>query len=164
MYGNRTDRVVNPDHFIEELHGKNDYESAGQSDQRCPERVHRVASRRNSDQACQRSVKGHGHIRLPIAEPGKEHGRQGCHRGSKVGIEEHQRSAADQRIAVHAHGGCAVESEPAEPENEYAQCGNGQVVTEDGPRFPVLPILSDTGAQDLRTDQSAYTADHMNSR
>ena len=36
--------------------------------------------------------------------------------------------ADDQLVGVHAYGGGTVEAEPAEPENEHAQSGKGQVV------------------------------------
>ena len=48
--------------------------------------------------------------------------------GGHVGVEEHQTGADDQLVGVHAYGGGTVEAEPAEPENEHAQSGKGQVV------------------------------------
>ena len=66
-----------------------------------------------------------------------------------------------QLIGVHAHGGSAVEAEPAEPQDEHAQRGEGQVVAQDGPGLAVLAVLADAGPKDLGADQRADAADHV---
>ena len=47
----------------------------------------------------------------------------------------------------YAHRAAGIESEPADPEDEDAQRGDGQIVPEDGPGFPVLVF------PDARADQ-----------
>ena len=58
--------------------------------------------------------------------------------------------------------GSAVESVPAEPENEYAEGAESHGVTKDRVGLAVFIKLADTGTDHLGTDECAQTADHVN--
>ena len=143
---------------------EDDHEAAGQADQGRAEGIDRVAAGGDAHQAGQGRVEGHGHIRLAVAEPGEEHGGQGGHGRGQVRVKEDQGSAGDQPVAVHADRGGAVEAEPAEPEDEHAQGGDGKVMAENRPGLSVLSVLADAGSEHLRADQRADAADHMHGR
>ena len=162
--GNRADRVVDLRDFIKEFNREHDREPADDADHSRPEGIHRVAARRDAHQAGQSRVEGHGNIRFAVTDPGEHHRHHGRQGGRQVRVEEDQRSAADRVVAVHGHRGSAVETEPAEPEDEDAQRGDAQVMTQDRPGFPVLSVLADAGPEDLRADQRAHAADHMHGR
>ena len=121
-------RVVNLGNLVEELHGQHDDQAENNAHNGGTQGSNGVAPGGDAHQACQSGVVGHGDIRLAIAQPGEDQGGAAGHGGAEVGVEEHQTGADDQLVGVHAYGGGTVEAEPAEPENEHAQSGKGQVV------------------------------------
>ena len=59
-------------------------------------------------------------------------------------------------------GRAAVETEPAEPQDEDAQRTGSQVVAGDGVGVAVLVVLADAGAKHRSAQQSDDAADVMN--
>ena len=164
MDGNRAHRVIDLHHPVEESHRHRHQDAADDADHRCPEGIHRVAPRRDAHQAGQGRVEGHGNIRLAVADPGKGHGGDRCQGRRQVRVEEHQSCGGDQLVAVHAHRGGAVESEPAEPKDKHPQRRQAQVVPQDRPGLSVGTVLPDPGPENLRADQGAHPAYHMHRR
>ena len=159
--GNCAHRVVDLGDLIKEFHSQHDDETEHNAHDGSAQRIYGVAPGGDAHQTGQRGVVSHGNIGLAVAQPGEDQGRAAGNGGAEVGVEEHQTGADDQIVGVHAHGGSAVEAEPAEPENEHAQRGESQVVAQNRLGLSVSAVLADPGAKHLGADQGAYAAHHV---
>ena len=116
VYGNRTNRVVDFEHFINELDGEYNQHTCDETDNQGSCRGYCCTGSGNTNQSCQRAVTSHGDIRFAVFEPRGEH----CTKGTRTGGEAC--SYSDQTDgAVSSGGGTGVETEPAEPEDEYTK-------------------------------------------
>lgn len=109
---------------------------------------HRIAAGRDADQAGEHPVERQRQRRLSVTEPGREQCGERTRRSGDIGVHENLRGALLQGGGRYAHRAAGVESEPADPEDEDAQRGDGQIVPEDGRGFPFLyfPMRGPTSA------------------
>ena len=161
MHGDGAHRVVDLHNGIKEVDRDGEDQAGGNADDGGAHGRDGVAPGGDGHQASQSGVESHADIGLLIAQPGVEHGDAGGHSGGQVGVDEDQTGGDQGLIAIHGHGGAAVEAEPAEPQDEHAQSAQGQVVADDGAGVAVLVILADAGTQEGGADGGAHTAHHM---
>ena len=153
--------IVDFQNVIEEAHGDGKQQAGHDADDGGTGGRDHVASGGDGHKACQRGVESHAHVRLLVAQPGIEHGHAAGNGRGHVGVDEDQSGGDHGVVAVHGHGGAAVETEPAEPQDEDAQRTQGEVMAQDGTGRAVLFVLADAGAQDGRADAGADAADHV---
>ena len=161
---NRADRIIDLRDVIKELNRKNDNETGNHTDEECAGRRYAVASCRNRYKARERRVEGHRYVRLAVLEPGKDHSDNGC--DSRCEVCCHESIGSGNRIVrrVHRDRRAAVETKPAEPQNEYAECHRGQVMAGNRSCLAVLVVLADSGAKHPRAEAGDHTADIVNNR
>ena len=126
-----------------------------------PERIPMIAARCrrygitaccDGYQSCKRTVQGHGNIRFFVADPCDQHNCYSSNSSCKVCCYK-DLSGAYNGIAFHADSRCTVETEPAEPENEYTKCTNCKVMSRDRSGFTGFGIFSDTWSKNDGTDK-----------
>ena len=159
--GNRAHRVVYLGDVIEELHAEHHEDARDEADEEGAEGADGIAACGNGDQPRQRTVQRHGNIRLAVAHPCKYHRRAGGDGGGKVRVDAHEARKAGHFVGGNRDGGAAVEAEPAEPEDEHAQRGGGQIVAGDGARLAVFIVFADARPKHPRTQQRRSAADEM---
>ena len=158
---NSTNRVINFENFINKFNTKYYNESGEDSDDSCRCRRYGITACCDGYQSCKRTVQGHGNIRFFIADPCDQHNCYSSNSSCKVCCYE-DLSGAYNGIAFHADSRCTVETEPAEPENEYTKCTNCKVMSRDRSGFTGFGIFSDTRSEDDGTDQCSNTTNHVN--
>ena len=162
--GNRAHRVVDLQNGVKEIHGDRQQQSGDGADGGGSRRGDHVAAGGDCHQPRQGGVKGHAHIRLLVANPSVDHSHDTGHRRGHVGGDKNQPRADDHIIPLHAHGGAAVETKPAEPEDKHTQSAQGQTVAQDGPGPALVVVFADPGTQDSCADAGAHAAHHVNRR
>ena len=125
-------------------------------------RRYHVATGSDTYKASKDAVEGEGEGRFAIFDPAYNDGHEATSACGEVGGEEY---VGDGVLVVGGRCGelrTRVEPEPAEPEYEYAEGGNGEAMTRDGLRRTVLMILADTGTYYGRTYEGDPTANGVN--
>ena len=122
-----------------------------------------VASRGDADKTGEAGVEAHRDIRLAVFDPCEEK----CSDSGDRGGDSRGHENRSQLRAVC--GSRAVESVPAEPEDERAESAERNVMTEnrvngDPSGLRILRVLSDTGTDHYSADQGGYAADRVNRR
>ena len=147
-------------HVIQQPYAEAYQQTGNNTDDRRTECIYDITAGGDCNQTSQRSVQAHGNVRLAILDPCEDHAGNGCQSRSNGGGQENGAQLGNRG------GSGTVEAVPAEPQNEYAQCTDGQGVTGDriGFDFAVLGLgeFTDTGSEDRSTDQCGNTADHVN--
>ena len=159
--GNSTYGVVHLGDLIKEFHAQHHKDTGHKADKESAEGRNGIAACGDSHKACQRAVQGHGDIRLAVAQPSEDHGHAGGNGCGKVGVEADQTGQGHGGIGGQAQGRAAVEAEPAEPQDEHAQCTGGQVMAGDGVGVAALVVLANTGTQHPCAQQSDDAAHVM---
>ena len=159
---NSTNRVINFENFINKFNTKYYNESGEDSDNSCRCRRYGIAACGDGYQSCKRTVQGHGNIWLFVADPCDQHDCYSSDSSGKVCCYE-DFSGAYNGVAFHADSRCTVETEPAEPEDEYTKRTNSKVMSRDRSGFTGFGIFSDTRSEDDGTDECSNTTNHMNS-
>ena len=163
MYRHSADRVVDLCDIVKKLHRKNDQDAGDKTDHKGAEGSHAVTARRDGNQACKGGVEGHGDVRLAVTKPGEDHSHNCRHCCRQVGVHEGKGSMESIRAVCHGGGGAAVETEPAEPENEDAQRHSHHVVAGNGLDLSLPVIFADPGSQHPCTqtgNDAAYVVDN----
>src|SRR5699024_6239161 len=101
--------------------------------------------------------------RFTITYPCKYHSHNSSHCRCKVRIEHYKRGKLHICICCHCYSRTAVKSEPAEPENEYAESHCRQVMARNRSVFTVLIIYSDTRAEHCEHKTCDKTSYHKHS-
>ena len=157
--GDSAHGVIDLRNIIEELDAQHHENAGDEADDESTKGRNGVAACGDGHQTSQRAVERHGDVGLAVALPGKEHGHAGRNCCRKVGVEADQTGQGHGLIGGKAQGRAAVEAEPAEPEDEYAQRTGGQVVAGDGVGLAVLVVLADAGTQQGRAQHGDDSAD-----
>ena len=111
-------RIVDFGHLVKKSDGQRHYDTDTDADRRRPANRDHIAPCGNGHQSAQGRVEGHGYVRLPIAQPSKDHGSDAGYRCCHVGGAEDRSSQKHGLIPFHPHGGTAVEAKPAKPEDK----------------------------------------------
>ena len=156
-----TDRVVDMQLQIKRLNHYDDKNTRYNTNDGRAKCIDCITACRDADQACQRAIQTHGHIRLAVLDPCIQHGRTGCNRRGNGGCYKN----GSKRIAVPCSS--AIEAVPAEPEDKAAKSAKRNGVS--GNRIDllhlaglILHIFAKTGAYHDGADQSSDTADGVN--
>ena len=163
VYADRADRIVDVELEVETFDDHNDEDTGDDTDYSGAESVDVVASRGDADKTGEAGVEAHRDIRLAVFDPCEEK----CSDSGDRGGDSRGHENRSQLRAVC--GSRAVESVPAEPEDERAESAERNVMTEnrvngDLSGFRILRVLSDTGTDHYSADQGGYAADRVNSR
>ena len=153
--------VVDLGYLVKKFNRKRKDDAGARSDDGGAEDGYHVASGGDGYQAAQSGVEGHGHIRLTVPQPGKDHGDHAGHCRRHVGGAEDGAGHRHGAVSLHGDSGAAIEAKPAEPEDKHAQGRDGEVVSQDGLGLAVLVILADPGPQDLSAHPSGNAAYHV---
>ena len=102
-------------HIIQKPYAEDDQQSGYDADGDGAGTVCDVAGGGDADQACQRSVEAHGHVRFSVFDPGEDHTYHRCNRRS------HRSGQEDGSQLLHAGGRRTVEAVPPKPQDEHAQ-------------------------------------------
>ena len=124
VHGNRADGIVNAE--VLEKFDAVDYDDAGDgAEQNRAGGADPVAGAGDGDQSGQEAVDGETHVPLLTHEVGHEHGGETGGAGGQRGVG----GDAPDAFKVHGgKGGAGVESVPAEPQNQTAGAGDGEIV------------------------------------
>lgn len=153
MDGERTDRVVEVEPV--EAHDRGDHDDAGdEADDDRRAHAHAVRAGRDADQTGQAAVHGHGEVGVVQHDLAGEHAGDDRGAGGDHGVHEHEADLA--RIGVQ--GGRAVETEPAEPEQEDADGHERHVVAHDGHHLAV-DVLADARSEQDHAGERGPAAD-----
>ena len=160
VYSYRAYGVINVELIVQQPHAENHQQAGSRADHDGAEAVGHVASGGNAHQTGQRSIQAHGNIWLAILDPGKNHANHRCHRRRHRGGEENRAQL------LNGGSGRAVEAIPAQPQDEYAQAAQRQVVPgesihADDLAFPIRGELANARAQHLGADQGGNAANHV---
>ena len=159
MYCNSTYRVIYVENVIQEPYAEAYQQTGNNTDDCRTESIDYVTAGGDCNQTSQGCVQAHGDIWLAVLDPGEDHAGNSCQcrsngRGEEDGAQLRNRCCSS-----------AVESIPAEPQDEYAQGADGQRVTRDCVDFYLAVLglgeFTDTGSEDRSTDQCGDTADHV---
>ncbi len=149
-------RVIDFGYFVEEFYGEYDEDASDESDDDCGVVADGIASGGDCYETGKGTVKGHGYVWFSVADPGYNKGCKCCGSSGKVGCH-----CDITEVCGSCCGRTAVETKPAEPEDEYAECCNRKVMSRNRTDFSIFVIFSNTRSEDFGTDKCADTADHM---
>ena len=156
MDTDRTYRVIDLGYFVEEFYGEYDEDTSDQSDDDCRVVADGVASGGDCYESGEGTVECHGYIWFSIADPGYNKGCKCCGSSGKVGCH-----CDITKVCGSCCGRAAVETEPAEPEDKYTECGNRKVVSRNCTDISFFIIFSDTRSKDFGTYKCADTTNHV---
>ena len=154
-------RVVNMQFLIQQLHNQHHQNTGHSADDPGAQSVRYITGGSHSHQSGQRAVQGHGHIRLAVLDPSKDHGGASGHSRRYGG--GHQ----DRRQSGYIGSRRAVKAVPGKPQDKHAQRAQSQGVTGNGfgclfAGFFVRMVLTDPGTEKDGADQRRNTAHHVN--
>ena len=157
---NRSDRIVHTQDVVQEPDTEYHQKARDRTDHDRPETVDRITGRCDCHQSGERSVQAHGHVRLAVAHPGKDHAYD---RSDRRGDRSRQE---DRSQLGYADRRGSVEPVPAKPQDKHTQRSDRNVVAGKSvdPRdlsFLVLSELADPRPQHGSPDQCADAADHV---
>lgn len=158
MHGNRADGIVHLD-FVHEQHGKHDDHAADQPDQNRRAPRHAVRSRRDADESGEATVERHRQIRLFQNDAARERGADDSRRSAEHRRHQHERDF----LRIGVEDAPAVESEPAEPEQENADRRERKIVSHDR-AGDAVDEFSDARTDENRSRESRPAADAMHER
>src|SRR6185437_5754027 len=158
MYGNRPDGIIDAQPF-EKFHTEYDNHTSDTAKQDRAGGTHPIAWTRDSDQTSEKAVDGEAHIPLFASDVGVKHSREACSASSEGSVGSYTTNAFE----IH-RGKCAsrIETIPAEPEQQAAASGNGEVVRHHGTAAVALELASQSRSENDRSGKSDETADRMN--
>ena len=161
VYGRCAYRVVDMQLVVDEFDGENEDAAAEQTYDCSAPRRHHVASCGDAYESGQHAVEGQRKRGLTVLEPGEEHSSGSAGSRRQVGGQEDVRDGGAVHFSAGGQLAAGVESEPSEPEDEYAECREGKVVSGDGPALAVLAVFAATRSERQRSDQCQHSADTM---
>ena len=159
--GNSAYRIVDFNFLVDEFNGEDNGDSGDDPDHKGAGYGHKVAAGSDGYQAGQGAVQRHGNIRFAVTNPGQEHHGTGRHGGGHVGGNKYMGRRFNRFVPGHADSGAAVEPEPGEPEDKYAQCCQRQAVSGNGIDGTVFIVFANTGSQQPGADTGAHAAYHV---
>ncbi len=163
MHRHRAHHVVNLDDF-QELDAAGTNRAAHDADEHRPGVRKDVGAGRNGNQAGQSSVQAHQKVNAPEHQPRQR--QRGKHSGRRCQVRIDQNVAHGNSVGSRTQGELrpAVESEPAEPQDEHAQGHQHNVGRWGEPGRAVPTELAQPGADDQRAGQSGPAAGAVNYR
>ena len=122
----RVDRVVDSEPFERDGDPYHD-DGCHDPDDRGLPRAHEVCRRRDADEPCERGVHDRDDVRTTVAEPGQRHAGESPERRRDGRVQDHFGHVWCQPVQA-----AAVESVPADPEDEDADGRDREIVAADG--------------------------------
>ena len=157
MNRHRANHVVNLDD-LQQLDTAGTDRAADNADYHGPEVGHDVGSGRYGNQTGQAAVEANQQVYATKHQPGQSDGGDHAGRCGQIGV--HEDVAHTHRVACRAQGqlGTAVETEPAEPQDEYAQGDQYHVGRRSGSNLPVGTEFAESWADHQRAGQGSPAA------
>ncbi len=152
MHGDGTDRIVDLEP-IEEGDGEHHDRTADGTDDDGVTGRDRPDGCRDRHQSGEETVRRHGDVRLPVAQPVDDHRDDRASAARDEGLHG--------QLAHEGIGGelrARVETEPADEQDERAQHHEGDVVAGDPPGLAVSAVLADAGPEHDGTHQGSPPA------
>ena len=150
--------------LVQDRHGNHHQHAADTADDDGHEMVGQVRARRDGDQAADRAVERHGQVDFLVDQLGQGHGDDNAGGGRQVGVGEDDGHPGRVGGAIQRQHGTAVETEPAEPQDEGSKRRQRQVRARERVDRAVLAVFAATRAQDDGADQGGPAADAMHDR
>ena len=151
-----TDRVIDLE-LVEEHDGSDDQHASDEADHDGHIRVDHICTGRDADQARENAIERHREVWLRadggVGDHGTDAARCSCEAGG------HEREGREGRIC--GEHGAAVESEPSEPEQEYADGRKRHGATGDRHHPAILGVFAKTRPEDHGTNERSPTTERV---
>src|SRR5690554_1584753 len=159
--GDGTNRVIN----AQLVQGDNAYDyqqtTKGTEDGR-QQRSGGVRASGDGHQASECTVQKHGQVSLAKHQAGKDQGREATTGCCSIGVHEHDGYVVGRFCRGGRQNRATVEAEPAHPQDEGTQSGQGQVGTRNGTDLTVRAVFAFTSTQQEHASQSCSRTGHVN--
>src|SRR5690554_3523657 len=155
-----TDGVVNAQ-LVQGHNAYHNQQATEGTEDGCQKRSGSVRAGSDGYQASQCTVQEHGQVSFAKHQSGKDQSRETATSRCGVGVHEHDGDVVRGFCGGSCQNRATVEAEPAHPQDEGAQSGEGQVGAGNGTDLAVRAVFAFTGTQQEHTSQGRSCTSHV---